>query len=49
LIAAGESAALEAIRTTLQLECFARVTAADYAVLRTDAQQADRLGYPRLA
>jgi ABC-type phosphate/phosphonate transport system substrate-binding protein len=49
LIAAGESVALEAIRATLQLERFARATAGDYLVLRTDAQQADSLGYPRLA
>jgi ABC-type phosphate/phosphonate transport system substrate-binding protein len=49
LIAVGESVALEAIRTALQLEGFARVSADDYRVLRTDAQAADSLGYKRLA
>lgn len=49
LIAVGKSVELDAIRTTLQLEGFARVTADDYRVLRTDAQQADSLGYRRLA
>jgi ABC-type phosphate/phosphonate transport system substrate-binding protein len=49
LIAAGESVALDAIRSTLQLERFARVSADDYRVLRTDARHADDLGYKRLA
>ena len=49
LIAVGESVALEPIRTALQLEGFACVSADDYRVLRTDAQEADRLGYKRLA
>jgi ABC-type phosphate/phosphonate transport system substrate-binding protein len=49
LIAVGESAVLEPIRTSLQLQGFARVSADDYLVLRMDAQEADRLGYKRLA
>jgi ABC-type phosphate/phosphonate transport system substrate-binding protein len=49
LIAVGENVALEPIRSTLALEGFARLSADDYRVLRTRAQQADSLGYKRLA
>jgi ABC-type phosphate/phosphonate transport system substrate-binding protein len=49
LLAVGDSSALEAIRATLQLEGFARVSADDYEALRAQAQQADDLGYGRLA
>lgn len=49
LIAAADSVALEAVRSTLQLEGFARASANDYRVLHTDAQHADDLGYKRLA
>lgn len=49
LMAAGTSDALAAIRATLLLEEFAPASADAYRVLRTDAQQADRLGYPRLS
>lgn len=49
LLAVGKSNALAALRTTLQLDGFAPATADDYRVLRTNAQQADRLGYQRLS
>jgi ABC-type phosphate/phosphonate transport system substrate-binding protein len=49
LIAVGKSIALDTIRSTLALEGFARVSANDYRVLRTRAEQADSLGYKRLA
>jgi ABC-type phosphate/phosphonate transport system substrate-binding protein len=49
LLAVGTSDALEAIRSTLQLEGFAPASAEDYRVLRAGAQQADGLGYGRLS
>jgi ABC-type phosphate/phosphonate transport system substrate-binding protein len=49
LLAVATAAALETIRATLQLQGFAPASAADYSVLRAGAQQADALGYPRLA
>ncbi|MEO8751890.1 MAG: PhnD/SsuA/transferrin family substrate-binding protein [Casimicrobiaceae bacterium] len=49
LLAVATAAALEAIRATLQLQGFVPAAADDYRVLRTGAQQADNLGYPRLA
>jgi ABC-type phosphate/phosphonate transport system substrate-binding protein len=48
LIAVGETAALEAVRSALQLKGFVRAAADDYRVLRTEAQAADSLGYKRL-
>jgi ABC-type phosphate/phosphonate transport system substrate-binding protein len=49
LMAAGSSDALAAIRATLLLEGFAPASSDAYRVLHADAQQADRLGYPRLS
>ena len=49
LLEVATTTALATIRATLQLQGFAPASAADYQVLRADAEHADGLGYARLA